>query len=77
MGSGDHFRQPPPGVLPVRFLRSEPPRGDQKLARARDAASGNPLQPFVGIRMQTELEQIDAQLDGGRDLVDVLSAGAR
>jgi hypothetical protein len=36
MGSGDHFRQPPPRVLPVGLLRPVSARGDQQFASAGD-----------------------------------------
>jgi len=39
MGSRDHFRQPAPRIGAVRVLRAEAARGDQQLARARDAAA--------------------------------------
>ena len=76
MGSGNHLRQPAARVGAVRLLRSETPRGDDELAAAGDAAAGDLLQPLVGVGMKAEPEQVDAKLDRGRDLVDVLPAGA-
>ena len=64
-------------VAAVRILRAEAPRGDEQLAGAGDPASGDALQPLVDIGVQAEPEQVDAQLDRGCDLVDVLPAWTR
>ena len=42
------------------------------LASARYSAPAEDLQLFVGIGVKPKLEQVCSQLDGGRDLVDVL-----
>src|SRR5690348_5040506 len=76
MGGGNHFRQSAARIGPVRFLCAEPASGDDQLAGAGDAASANLLQPFVGVGMKTELEQVDTELDCSRDLVDVLATGS-
>src|SRR6185369_9928804 len=76
VGSRDHFRQPAPGIGTVGLLRTKAARGDEQLARASYTASGNRLQALVRVGMQTEPEQVDAQLHGGRNLVDVLTARA-
>ena len=44
--------------------------------RERDTASGDLLQPLVGVGMKAKAEQVDAELHCGRDLVYVLPAGA-
>ena len=76
MGSRNHFRQPCPSVGPVRVLRAKAPRGDEKLARARDPAPGDTLKTLVHVRVESEPEQVDAELDRGRNLVDVLPSGS-
>jgi hypothetical protein len=49
---------------------------DEKLAAARHPAARDLLQPPVGVGVQAEPEDIDAQLDCGRHLVDILPARA-
>ena len=74
MGLGDHFRQPAPRILAVGFLRAEAAGGDDQLAADGHLAPGDHLQPLVDVRGEPELEDVDAQLAGGRDLVDILPA---
>ena len=76
MGSGDHFRQPAAGIGAVGLLRAEAPRGDESSPPPVTRLPAMLLQPLIGVRVKAEPEQVDAELDRGRDLVDVLPAGA-
>src|SRR5215475_13679134 len=65
-------------VLPVLLLRPEALGADDKHAVLRQAPAGKAHQPRAdGSRQARRTGDIEAQLDGGRNLVDVLPAGSR
>ena len=73
----NQINQPFKSVLAIAFLRPETPRHDDENAICGHSPSGEQAQS--GSRRVVEarrVEGIEAELDGGGDLVDVLSAGA-
>src|SRR5438309_4650285 len=65
-------------ILAVLRLRPEPPRVDDDDPFVRHAASGDRAQPFAhGVIQRRRARGVEAQLDGRRDLVDVLSPRPR
>jgi len=75
--SANQIDQPFKGVLAIAFLRPETPRHDDENAIGGHPPPGEQTQS--GSRRVVEVrrvEGIEAELDGGGDLVDVLSAGA-
>ena len=70
----DQFRQPRPRILAIGLLRPVFARGDHDLAGRGHPAPGQRLQPRIDVGREAELEDVAAQLAGGRDLVDVLPA---
>src|SRR6516225_4813190 len=75
--STNEVDQPPVSVLAIALLRPETPRHDDENAVGGHPPSGEQAQSgsrrFVEAR---RAEGIEAELDRGGDLVDVLSAGA-
>jgi hypothetical protein len=75
--SSNQIDQPFKSVLAIAFLRPETPRHDDENAIGGHAPSGQQAQS--GSRRVVEarrVEGIEAKLDGGGDLVDILSARA-
>src|SRR5688572_8168963 len=73
MSVGDNTRHPLARVRAVGVLRTVATSGDQQPAARGHLATGNPPQPLVHFGAQPKLEDIQSQLDRGRDLVDVLA----
>src|SRR3546814_4698092 len=76
MGLGDQLRQPRPRILAIRLLGAVAAGGDDDLAGAVHAAAGQLLQATIGVGGRSELEDVAAKLDGGGDLVVILTAWA-
>jgi hypothetical protein len=70
--------QPLPSVFPVLRLRPEPSGVDDDHAVRRHPAPGNRTQPPPDVVVQRiRARSVEPQLNGRRDLVDVLTARAR
>ena len=73
----EELDQPRQRILPVARLGAMALRIDDEHALARQAAAGEPLEPPPDLVGQVRAGDVEAQLDRGRDLVDVLAARSR
>ncbi len=63
------------GIFAIGLLGTETLRKDDDLAVVRESATGDPLEARSDGGRQLGRVQIQPQLHGGRDLIDVLTAG--
>src|SRR5262245_19870000 len=76
-GAPDELDQPVERVLAVGLLRAVALRLDHQHALAGEPSAGEPLEPRTHLGGQARrAAHVEAQLDRGRDLVDVLPARA-
>ena len=72
----DQFDEPRLCVLSVPLLRAEPLRGDDHHPVIGQSLSGQPLKALPHIVGQIRrMAHVEAQLHGGRNLVDILPTG--
>src|SRR5260370_5576854 len=76
-GAADEHDQPVERVLPVARLGAVTLRIDDEHALARQPAAGEPFEAQPDLIGQARPGDVEAQLDRGRDLVDVLAARPR
>src|SRR6266700_3137597 len=76
-GAADELDQARERVLPVARLGAVTLRIDDEHALAREPPAGEPLEPLSNLLRQIRSRDVEAQLDRGRDLVDVLAARSR
>ena len=76
MASRKQFEQPVDGVGAVALLGAEALRVDHDHAVLGHALAGEAIEPKCGIFRQRDPARVETQLRRGRELVDVLPAGA-
>src|SRR3954451_528112 len=77
-GAPDQVEEALLGVLAVALLGAVALGGDDQDAIAGQAAAGEALQALAhGLGQAGRAADVEAELDGGGELVDVLAAGAR